>query len=125
MVNSTVGRVEKFDYHHQIHATMSQIHKHDPTRLWYRKVLFKKKMELGGKSYSSKCFHGRLQSHNILRFRPGPTSYACWQVISGNPVSSFTVLVDKAMLRNMQKCTVANAQTKTGDPTSNVSLQES
>ena len=72
----------------------------------------------------SSASQGRLQSHNILRCRPGSTSYATRHVFSGSPVSSFRILFDEAMLRGIQKCTVVEGHAQTGEPTWNVTLQE-
>ena len=72
----------------------------------------------------SSASQGRLQSHNILRFQPGPTSYSFCHVDTDSPVSSFRVLFDEPMLRNIRKCTVEEGRRQTGDQTWNVSLQE-
>ena len=55
----------------------------------------------------SSAAQGRLQSQNILRFQPGPTSYSTRRVDSDSPVSSFRILFDEPMLRNIK-----NAQLK-------------
>ena len=54
----------------------------------------------------SSAAQGRLQSHNILRFQPGPTSYSTSRVDTDSPVLSFRILFDESMLRNIKKCTV-------------------
>ena len=46
---------------------------------------------------------GQLQSHNIPRFQPGPTSYSTSRIDTDSPVSSFPILFDKPMLRNIKK----------------------
>ena len=76
----------------------------------------------GQKISISNASWGRPLSHNILRFQSDPTSYATRRVISGTPLSSFRILFDEPMLRNIKKCTVAEGQTKTGDSIGNVSL---
>ena len=50
----------------------------------------------------SSAAQGRLQSHNILRFQPGPTSYSTKRVDTDSPVSLFRILFDKPMLRNIK-----------------------
>ena len=52
---------------------------------------------------------GRLQQPNILSFKPGPTAFATSRITENSPLSSFCVLFDEAMLRNIRKCTVAKA----------------
>lgn len=44
---------------------------------------------------------GRLQEQNILSFKPGPTAFATSRIIESSPLSSFRVLFDEAMLRNI------------------------
>ena len=53
--------------------------------------------------------HGHLQQQNILSFKPGPTAFATSRIMESSPLSSFRVLFDEAMLRNIRKCTVAEA----------------
>ena len=65
----------------------------------------------------SSAAQGRLQSLNILRFQLGPTSYFTNCVDTDSPVSSFRMLFDKPMLRNIKKSTVAEGQRRTGDQT--------
>ena len=67
---------------------------------------------------------GRLQQQNVLRIRPGPTSYSTARVMRDTPVSAFRVLFDEAMLRNIQKCTNAEAQRCTNDKNWSVTLDE-
>ena len=66
----------------------------------------------------------RLQSHNILRFQPEPTSYSTSRVDTDSPVSSFRILFDKPMLRNIKKGTVEKEQRRFGDQTWDVFLHE-
>ena len=72
----------------------------------------------------SSAAQGRLQSHNILRFQPGPTSYSTSRVDTDSPVSVFRILFDKPMLRNIKKCAVAKRRRRTGDQTWDVSLHK-
>ena len=67
---------------------------------------------------------GRLQQQNIMRIRPGPTAYAFSRIISDSPLSSFRIFFNEPMLRNIQKCTIAEAQRVTGDPNWKISLDE-
>ena len=53
--------------------------------------------------------HGCLQQQNILSFKPGPTAFATSRIMESSPLSSFHVLFDEAMLRNIRKCTAAEA----------------
>ena len=59
---------------------------------------------------------GRLQQQNIMKIQPGPTAYAFFCIISDSPFSMFRILFNEPMLRNIQKCTIAEAQRVTGDP---------
>ena len=67
---------------------------------------------------------GRLQQQNIMRSRPGSTAYAFSRIISDSPLSSFRILFNEPMLRNIQKRTIAEAQRVTGDPNWRISLDE-
>ena len=57
---------------------------------------------------------GRLQQQNILSFKPGSTAFATSRITENSPLSSFRVLFDEAMLRNIKKCTVAKAHRVSG-----------
>ena len=46
----------------------------------------------------SSAAQGRLQTHNILRFQPGPTSYSTSRVDTDIPVSSFPILFDEPIV---------------------------
>ena len=50
-----------------------------------------------------------LQQQNIRSFKPGPTAFATSRITESSPLSSFRVLFDEAMLRNIRKSTVAEA----------------
>ena len=52
---------------------------------------------------ASSAAQGRLQSHNILLFQPGPTSYSTSRIGTDSPVSSFRILFNEPMLRNIKK----------------------
>ena len=57
---------------------------------------------------------GRLQQQNILNFKPSPTAFATHKVSETSPLSSFRVVFDEPMLRNIRKCTVAEAHRVSG-----------
>ena len=57
---------------------------------------------------------GRLQRQNTLSFKPGPTAFATSRITESSPLLSFRVLFDEAMLRNIRKCTVAEAHRVSG-----------
>ena len=67
---------------------------------------------------------GRLQQQNIMRIQPGSTAYAASRIIFDSPLSFFRILFNKPMLRNIQKCNIAEAQRVTGDPKWRISLDE-
>ena len=49
------------------------------------------------------------QQQNILNFKPGPTAFATSRIMDSNSLASFYVLFDGTMLKNIRKCTVAEA----------------
>ena len=67
---------------------------------------------------------GRLQQQNMMRIRPGVTAYVAFRIISDRPLSLFRIFFNGPMLRNLQKCTIAEAQRVTGDPNWRISLDE-
>ena len=67
---------------------------------------------------------GRLQQQNILNFKPRPTAHATSRIIESSPFLSFRVLFDKAMLRSIKKCTVAEAHRVLGETNWDVTLDE-
>ena len=42
----------------------------------------------------------------VMSFKPGPSAFATRKIIESCPLSSFCVLFDEAMLRNIRKCIV-------------------
>ena len=50
---------------------------------------------------------GRLQQQNIMRIRPSSTAYASSRIISDSPLLWLRILFNEPMLRNIQKCTIA------------------
>ena len=73
----------------------------------------------------NKIVSGRLQQQNIMIILPGPTAYAAFCIISNNPLSLFRIFFKERMLRNIQKCTIAEAQQVTGEPNWKINLNES
>ena len=65
---------------------------------WFERDVF-------GRSQAS----GRSRSENILRHKPGPTSYSLRKIEAGCCVSAFSLLVDDSMLNHIKKCTEAEA----------------
>ncbi|XP_049811936.1 uncharacterized protein LOC126259307 [Schistocerca nitens] len=52
---------------------------------------------------------GRLQSHNILRERSGPTSYAKRKIQSGKLLSAWRLSFSASMMHHIKHCTEAEA----------------
>ena len=67
------------------------------------------------RSVPSQVTAGQLQQHNIVRSNAGPTSYFTSSIIRGSPISSFRILFNEPMLRNIQKCTTSEAHRVTGN----------
>ena len=67
---------------------------------------------------------GRLQQLNVVKIRPGPTAFATTRVVEGRPSSSFRIMFSEAMLRNIQKCTISEAQRVTGNANWMVTLDK-
>ena len=65
----------------------------------------------------------RLQQQNVVNIRPGPTAFATTRVVEGRP-SSFRIMFSEAMLWNIQKCTISEAQRVTGNASWMVTLEE-
>ena len=66
----------------------------------------------------------RLQQQNVVNIRPGPTAFATTSVVEGRPSSSFRIMFSEAMLRNIQKCTISEAQRVTGNANWMVTLDK-
>lgn len=58
---------------------------------------------------------GQTSLHNIMRIAPGPTSYACSRIVRGSPLSAWRVLFDETILRNIRRCTLAEASRQMND----------
>ena len=59
-----------------------------------------------------------------MRIRPDPTAYAASRIISDSPLALFRILFKEPMVRNIQKCTIAEIHRVTGDPNWRISLHE-
>ena len=57
----------------------------------------------------SQVQRGRLQQQNILSFKPGANAFTTSRIIERSPLSSFRVLFDEAMVRNIRNITVTEA----------------
>ena len=53
---------------------------------------------------------GRMQKQNVVKIRPGPTTYSVSQVNLNHLLSSLRIFINEPMLRNIQNCTEAEAQ---------------
>ena len=67
---------------------------------------------------------GRLQQQNILRFKPCPAAFATSIITESSPLSSFRVLFDEAMFRNIRKCSIAKAHRISDEINWDVTLDE-
>ena len=76
------------------------------------------------RSVPSQVTEGQLQQHNIVRSNAGPTSYFTSSIIRGSPLSSFRILFNEPMLRNIQKRTISEAHCVTGNNSWTVTLDE-
>ena len=77
-----------------------------------------------GRSVPFQVTSGRLQQHNIVRIRAGPTSHSAFSIIRGIPLSSFCILFNDTTLRNIQKCTVVEAHRTIGNNSWTVTLDK-
>ena len=50
-----------------------------------------------------------MQQKNIVRIRPGATACAAYRIVSDSPLSSFRMFFKECILRNIKKCTIAEA----------------
>ena len=76
------------------------------------------------RSVPSQFTTGRLQQHNIVRIRAGPTLYFTFSIIHGIPLSSFHILFNEPTLKNILKCTTSEAHRVTGNNSWTVTLDE-
>ena len=76
------------------------------------------------RSVPSQVTAGQLQQHNIVRSNAKPTSYFTSSIIRGSPLSSFRILFNEPMLRNIQKCTISKAHRAIGNNSWTVTLDE-
>ena len=59
----------------------------------------------------------RMQKQNVVKIRPGPTAYSVFRANLNDPLSSLRIFINESMLRNIRKCTKAEAQRVTETPT--------
>ena len=60
----------------------------------------------------------------ILSFKPGPSAFATGKIMESCPLSSFRILFDEAMHRNIRKCTVVETRCISDKINWNVTLDE-
>lgn len=53
---------------------------------------------------------GKKQFQNVKSFNPGPTSYCSTRIKDENHLSAFRVFFSESMMKNILKCTIAEAQ---------------
>ena len=68
---------------------------------------------------------GSMPSQNVLRSRPGPTSYAKRKVIEGSIMSAFTLFIDDFLIREIVSCTETEARSKLKNDTWSTSKKKS
>ena len=76
------------------------------------------------RSVPSQVTTGRLQQHNIVKIRAGPTSYFTSSIIRGIPLSSFRIFFNEPTLKNILKCTTSEAHRVIGNNSWTVMLDE-
>ena len=67
---------------------------------------------------------GRMQKQNVVKIRPGPTANSVSGVNLNDPLSSLRIFINEPMLRNIQKCTEAEAQQVTRNPNWTITLED-
>ena len=73
---------------------------------------------------SSQRSQGRMQKQNVVKIRPGPTAYSVSRANLNDPLSSLRIFINAPMLRNIQKCSKAEAQRVTKNPNWTISLDD-
>ena len=73
---------------------------------------------------SSQRSQGRMQKQNVVKIRSGPTAYSVSRVNLNDPLSSLRIFINEPMLRNIRKCTEAEAQQVTKNPNWTISLDD-
>ena len=76
------------------------------------------------RSVPSQVTTGRLQQHNIVRIRAGPTSHFTSCIIRGIPLFSFRIFFNEPTLKNILKCTTSEAHRVIGNNSWTVTLNE-
>ena len=117
-----------------IQMTYIQTRKHQSTQMIVRVVKaavtmmkknpFEQSRSHLRRSVPSQITTGRLQQHNIVRIRAGPTSYFTSSIICGSPLSLFCIFFNEPTLRNILKCTISEAHRATGNNSWIVTLDE-
>ena len=59
--------------------------------------------------HPSQRYQGCMQKQNVVKIRPGPTTYSASRVNLNHPLSSLRIFINEPMLRNIRKCTEAEA----------------
>ena len=67
---------------------------------------------------------GRLGKHNIMKERPGPTSFAKKSIINNSPASAFFLFIDRTIVDIIINCTQIEAQNKSGNQNWKTSCSE-
>lgn len=67
---------------------------------------------------------GRTPSQNILRETPGPTAHAKRNIVIDSAISAFSLLIDEALLRNIQISTQQEAHRQLGNDEWIISVEE-
>ena len=73
---------------------------------------------------TSQRSQGRMQKQNVVKIRPGSTAYSVSGVNLNDPLSSLRILINEPMLRNVRKCTEAEAQRITKKPNWTINLDD-
>ena len=90
----------------------------------YDQIFLSKDISHLRRSVPSQVTTGRLQQHNIVRIRAGPTSYFTSSIIRGSPLSSFRIFFNKPTLKNILKCTTSEAHRVNGNNSWTVTLDK-
>lgn len=67
---------------------------------------------------------GRINAQNILTEIPGPSSHAKRNIVEGNMLSAFSLFIDDFIIKEIIKCTEAEAQNKLNKPSWKVTKKE-
>lgn len=67
---------------------------------------------------------GQTQSQNILREKPGPTALAMRNIVDDSTISAFSLLLDEALMKNIQISTQQEAHRELGNDKWLISMEE-